>query len=505
MGIRAVTGDIGNLSNHDFGGLVGRNSKEIIGSFSNSDVYGVNNVGGIIGSNHTNAVINGSFSTGKVSGTNSIGGFAGIVYADSIIKNSFSEGDVFGTTKVGGFAGSSSGSIQNSYSISHVTGISNAGGFIGSIGETAKTSNCYWDMETSEMPSSVAGQGLSTTQMLRQSSYVDWDFNNIWTIAEGQSYPQFQINLNIPIPNPGTGGGTTDPGTGGGTTDPGTGGGTTEPGTGGGTTDPGTGGGTTDPGTGGGTTEPGTGGGTTDPNNGNSTSNILPEHSSYHMPKWLDNLCEFVGDVTDGISNFISNAFNKEKNEVPEENEEHKDTNIKNLFFHCDLYSEYSINLKKISHKHIDDKINEIKGKLKSNIREKIANWSGVNGFVSAMFSGWDLGHKGESIANEIAKIANLAKVSVDTPIFDENISKYIRDNKFNIPFGEMEPVVDGNTRKTTYLTVYPLGNNKYNFAILELTEERSWFGGLIGNDGGWEPVNLALLSGFSCSARDQI
>lgn len=47
----------------------------------------------------------------------------------------------------------------------------------------------FWDTEVSEMGSSVCGIGKNTYDMKRQSTYIDWDFENTWEIDEGDSYP----------------------------------------------------------------------------------------------------------------------------------------------------------------------------------------------------------------------------------------------------------------------------------------------------------------------------
>jgi len=51
-------------------------------------------------------------------------------------------------------------------------------------------SNSYWDTETTGQPSSAGGgEGKTTEEMMKQTTYSGWDFVNIWEIDEGVSYP----------------------------------------------------------------------------------------------------------------------------------------------------------------------------------------------------------------------------------------------------------------------------------------------------------------------------
>jgi len=52
--------------------------------------------------------------------------------------------------------------------------------------------NCYWDKDEGGSSSSRGGTGKTTDQMTQQATFVDWDFDEIWAIDEGQSYPYFK-------------------------------------------------------------------------------------------------------------------------------------------------------------------------------------------------------------------------------------------------------------------------------------------------------------------------
>ena len=151
------------------GGLVGYTKGlsifdvNIIGSYSEGDVdlSSGTRVGGLVGSAE-DLGLSDSYALGKVKGEDSIGGLIGYV-ADSNVKNS--------------------------YSVGRVQGSSNFGGLIGLGGGTPIISS-YWDIETSGQSfSSGGGEGKSTSEMMDKNTFVNWDFDNIWAIAQGESYP----------------------------------------------------------------------------------------------------------------------------------------------------------------------------------------------------------------------------------------------------------------------------------------------------------------------------
>jgi len=148
----------------------------------------------------SNGIINSSLST-----SNKIGGFIGQVSGyDSIcilINNCFSSVDVTGNDMVSGYIGRiyESVDVLNCYSTGQVNGNTNVGGFLGSVEypENVTVTNSYWDMETSGIDSSAAGEGRTTAEMTLPYSgntYVGWDFINVWrddTSNQNNGYPTF--------------------------------------------------------------------------------------------------------------------------------------------------------------------------------------------------------------------------------------------------------------------------------------------------------------------------
>jgi len=181
------------------GGLVGyaNYSTSIINCLVSGSIMGRNNnVGGLVGDNHQSSTISNCYTRGSVEGNSTVGGLVGSNSNSSIINNSFSRSSVLGEYVVGGLAGANitGAAISNSYSSGLVTGTNNrfVGGFVGYPIETI-INNCYWDIQTSGVDSSVGGIGKTTLEMKSFESYSGWNFTNIWTIdsLKNSGYPVF--------------------------------------------------------------------------------------------------------------------------------------------------------------------------------------------------------------------------------------------------------------------------------------------------------------------------
>ncbi|MCX8064161.1 MAG: hypothetical protein N3G21_03215 [Candidatus Hydrogenedentes bacterium] len=69
------------------------------------------------------------------------------------------------------------------------------GAFVGGlVGDNNKgtVEQSYWDVETSGQSTSDGGKGRRTAEMKRSGIYVDWDFESVWEIEEGVSYPRLR-------------------------------------------------------------------------------------------------------------------------------------------------------------------------------------------------------------------------------------------------------------------------------------------------------------------------
>ncbi|HHT97698.1 MAG TPA: prepilin-type N-terminal cleavage/methylation domain-containing protein [Clostridiales bacterium] len=189
-----VTGVVAGGANA--GGLVGwvDNSSTISNSYSTCAVESIGATGGLVGQVKGSSTVSNSYATGDVKGTGiSTGGLVGSADANAstTIKNSYATGDVTGIIDVGGLMGTtySSTTISNSYATGAVIDGSSLAGLVGKATGSTIT-NSYWDKDTTgQASSSGGGVGKTTTEMKQRNTYSGWDFDSIWAIDEGQSYP----------------------------------------------------------------------------------------------------------------------------------------------------------------------------------------------------------------------------------------------------------------------------------------------------------------------------
>jgi hypothetical protein len=174
------------------GGIVGQNYGTISNSYFSGSVDGYEYVGGLVG--YSSGNIYNSYSIGNSSGTFATGGLVG----ESVgpISNSFSRGDVVrvsgsGTT-LGGLVGSyHAATISNSYSTGSVSGDGwnpTDKGFVG-YDDGGSYSNNFFDSQTSSQSSGIGATPKTTPEMKLSSTFSAWDFDTVWGIDEGNSYP----------------------------------------------------------------------------------------------------------------------------------------------------------------------------------------------------------------------------------------------------------------------------------------------------------------------------
>ncbi|MBN1764508.1 MAG: hypothetical protein JW860_04560 [Sedimentisphaerales bacterium] len=174
------------------GGFIGLNYGKILYCYSTGNVTGTGNqVGGFIGYDSSEYNIEKCFAAGNVAGNDQVGGFIGYNYENEEIRNCYALGEVTGNEYVGGFIGDNGGSIEYCFSKGFVNSqAAYVGGLIGD-GNSYKVTASFWDMQTSQKSASAGGTGLYTVDMMQQITFesAGWDFIDIWTIDEGNSYP----------------------------------------------------------------------------------------------------------------------------------------------------------------------------------------------------------------------------------------------------------------------------------------------------------------------------
>ncbi|MGD9639011.1 MAG: GLUG motif-containing protein, partial [Alphaproteobacteria bacterium] len=128
----------------------------------------------------------------NVSGLNNGAVFAANI-SSSNISNSYVTGNVSSVLSAAGFAVNiSNTTITNCYSTAKVSG---DGAYVGGLAGNASNStaiNTYWDMEASGQTTSALGEGKTTAEMKKQTTFENWGFDNsLWCIREGITYPNF--------------------------------------------------------------------------------------------------------------------------------------------------------------------------------------------------------------------------------------------------------------------------------------------------------------------------
>ncbi len=191
-----------NRPSEDYIGLFGT-SNYADGSYirnlglENVNIRGYNYCGALIGSSNSDLI--NCYSTGSVRARGYIGGLAGIsprTYRASICTNCYSRCSVIAETSwVGGVVGSGD-LITYCYATGLITALlSYIGGVLGGT-EGDLSNHLHWDIETTGRTTTVgSGTGLTTAQMKNSANFIDWDFENVWSIDPNinDGYPYLRV------------------------------------------------------------------------------------------------------------------------------------------------------------------------------------------------------------------------------------------------------------------------------------------------------------------------
>jgi FlaG/FlaF family flagellin (archaellin) len=205
MGTSTVISDVFNtadITGTEFvGGITGEltHSSTIINSYNGGDVIGsIERVGGISGYSFSSTIAN-SYNIGDILGPYDVGSIVGAL-SESSIDNSYNTGTITASSSgAGGIAGliilpasSTKSSITNSYNIGDILGgPSYLGGIVGYRQGSHTITNSYY-LDTSVVCiGSLCDSGESKTagELKKETTYVGWDFTNVWNIIEDTSYP----------------------------------------------------------------------------------------------------------------------------------------------------------------------------------------------------------------------------------------------------------------------------------------------------------------------------
>jgi hypothetical protein len=185
------------------GGLVGYCAYGTVSNCSaTGSVTGSDLVAGLAGECGVGCTVSNCYASGSATATRSyVGGLMG--WSGGTVSNCYASGSATGGEVVGGLLGSceSGDMVSNCYASGGVTGSDHVGGLVG-LCQSGTVSNCFWDMQTSEMPSSSGGgTGKTTGEMLDMGTFTNWDIVSVasgelnphstWNIVDGRSYPFF--------------------------------------------------------------------------------------------------------------------------------------------------------------------------------------------------------------------------------------------------------------------------------------------------------------------------
>ncbi|OAN64105.1 hypothetical protein A8B79_14010 [Balneola sp. EhC07] len=202
-GVRTLGGLVGNVSSSTV------TNSSALGSVTGNTTGSSSSIGGLVGMNDQSGVINLSFADVDIPvAYSSVGGLVGTNNQSSSISNSYALGTVNGTVNIGGLVGTnnSSSSITDSYSTGAASGSFNFAGLLGSNSGGTITGS-FWNTETSGLSTGIASDnnsqsatGLTSDEMLDESSFTGLDFSSTWNIYEELSYPFIQSNVPDTLP-----------------------------------------------------------------------------------------------------------------------------------------------------------------------------------------------------------------------------------------------------------------------------------------------------------------
>lgn len=194
--------------NGSVGGLIGSASNTAVNNVHVSgEIAGESGSGMLIGEGSYNVTVSQSYTEGNIKSTTggtSLGGLIGTVGTGGV-ADCYSTATVLANGSTlwasgGGLIGrivAYGGQFKNSFAAGSVKGSRYVGGIFGElVSQPGSLRSFYWDMATSgttlpsgDRPLVPGTNGYNTAQMYRKSTYLDWNFDSVWGIDEGNGYP----------------------------------------------------------------------------------------------------------------------------------------------------------------------------------------------------------------------------------------------------------------------------------------------------------------------------
>jgi mucin-19 len=174
------------------GAIAGFHKGQIFRSYvAGGTVQGSQYVGGLAG--YLQGQISECYTATAVTARNYAGGLAGYS-SDGSLRDVYATGSVSSHSDAGGIVGlASRTAVVRAFASGPVLGMSDAGGLIGDSYNSTTVDSSYWSQDRDSL-----GQQLTSAQMRDAASFVGWDFNAVWTITAGASYPRLANLHNAP-------------------------------------------------------------------------------------------------------------------------------------------------------------------------------------------------------------------------------------------------------------------------------------------------------------------
>jgi hypothetical protein len=190
-------------------GQAAEGTGSLVGALSNGTIVKCAVLGGYIRGSYAGAlvgrnsfgIISNCYATTTIIGESTVnywklGGLVG--YNNGDISNCFASSVIVPTSirvsePFGGLVAHNTGTILNCYSTSHIDITEATAGLTGS--NTGSVINSFWDIETSGQTESAGGVGKTTAEMKMESTFVGWDFVEVWDIGENQTYPYLRKHI----------------------------------------------------------------------------------------------------------------------------------------------------------------------------------------------------------------------------------------------------------------------------------------------------------------------
>lgn len=167
------------------GGLVADNFGLIEKCYTDSSLKGIKFSGGLVASN-SGTILNSSASANVV-GKEGIAGLA--VYNKGIIENSYSRSTIQGNNAVAGLVLINDRMIKNTYHTGEINTLSSKTCGLVFL-NNGEVENSFYSKSSAVY--SDGGIGFKASQMEQEFIFDNWDFNEIWAIKNGKSYPYLQ-------------------------------------------------------------------------------------------------------------------------------------------------------------------------------------------------------------------------------------------------------------------------------------------------------------------------